>query len=220
MVENALLGRTSSELQQLFGDLYTKMAGSDSGAADKLFAQMMTSFNITLTELSKDKILLECIRLQRREIQVRLDLVDSALVALNRTRKSPQKSFAELQPIFVKIVKGLLSSYRHIRVETNKGARSVEITRIYIPPKLKYRETRRNTEKMAATKHVFAKLGRKHAAFLALYAHGSPIDEGLGRISYNDLRLLFTRVFGTPWLLQIGKIINLCERFLNAPTGV
>jgi hypothetical protein len=139
MVENALLERDAGELKNVFSEIHSKFIGSGRGASEELFEQMMKSFFVTLQELSQDRILLGAIRAHRSEMVARLERVDFALQQIQSKKSGKDHSFDTLRATLLKIAKGLQGLYRSIRVETNKGARSVDITRIYIPPKLKYR---------------------------------------------------------------------------------
>jgi hypothetical protein len=116
MVENALINRNSSELERIFCDLHVKVVGPDAGAPNALFQKMMKSFSITLTELCKDKILLEAFRLYQDDLGGRLDRVDLALVELQKTTGRKAGSFKTLQPTLIKVAKGLQAAYRSIRV--------------------------------------------------------------------------------------------------------
>jgi hypothetical protein len=121
MVENALIERHSPELKRIFLELHERIIGKGNGDAGALFDQMMHSFSVTMRELSKDRIILDAFRLHRSDLGTRLDRVDAALVTLTSSTRSENMPFAVLQPILLRLAKGLQSIYRSIRVETNKG---------------------------------------------------------------------------------------------------
>jgi hypothetical protein len=222
MVENALINRSSIELKRIFVDLHETIIGESKGEPDVLFDKMMLSFNITLKELSKDEVMFECVRLYGDEIRKRLDSVDSALGEINRTSRHAKVNFGELQANLLKFVKGLQSSNRYIRVETNKGARSVEITKIYIPPKLKYRDSKKNKQRVGAIAQVLDKYVRKVRANFTLEEQGSlERDEQVNRVTYNDLRLLFNRVvvLGDPGGGKSTLCQHLCHDLAKQAAG-
>jgi hypothetical protein len=191
MVENALIGRKSTELQRIFSQLHDQVIGSGKGAPGLLFERMMHSFSITLQELTKDRILLEAFRVHRTELEKRLDRVDLALIEL--TGKS-EPTFKALEATLLKIAKGLQSAYRSVRVETNKGARSVDITRIYIPPKLSYRDTKANSEKVTVATQIFKRTPQRGIVGSLFEPQDEHTPDKFTNITYSDLRLLFGRV--------------------------
>lgn len=192
--ENALIGRDSPELKRIFIDLHARIVGPGNGAGDLLFERMVGSFSVTLTELSKDRLLLEAFRLHRAELDARLDKMDLALVSLGKKERASGITFEVLQGVLLKIAKGLQGSYRSVRVETTKGARSVEITRIYIPPKLTYRDTKKNAAKVAKVARFLKKSGSGPVSLELFDAQEDNVPEPLTSITYQDLRLLFNRV--------------------------
>ena len=167
---------------------------NDGGAPEILFDKMMSSFRVTLDEISKDKVLLDAFRLYRRELGVRLDQVDLALVELSKTSSKAAFTFDDLKPTILKIAKGLQGAYRLIRVETNKGPRTVDISKIYIPSKLRYRETKSNAEKVTSITRVLGGGSKKSSGPELFSARHEVAQEHLVNITYSDLRLLFNRV--------------------------
>ena len=67
MVENALIGRDASELKRIFRNVHDQVIGAGKGSADLLFDRMMTSFEITMQEVTKDRVLLDAFRTHRHE---------------------------------------------------------------------------------------------------------------------------------------------------------
>jgi len=194
MVESALLKRDVLSNQMLFTDLHERIINSG-GNAEALFQRMMKSFTVTLEELCKDKILLEAVRLHRAELSSRIDRVDGMLSDLSKFLKKDKESLEDTQQTLLKIAKGLQSQYRTVRVETNKGPRSVEISRIYIPPKLSYRESQNSANRIASVLPLIARIPK--AAPKAVqhdFASEQEARDGLTRVTYGDLRLSFSRV--------------------------
>jgi hypothetical protein len=169
MVENALLDRSSQPTKAAFESIFVRAFG-DLSDAELLFNQMALSFSITLRELSKDGILVDALRLVSKDIGLRLDQVDRALSEMRVVEKKKRlPSLETLQPNLLKLAKGLQTIYKQIRVETNKGARQVDISRIYIPSKLRYRDTKKNTNLIASAHRILTKeegsSSRGHVAF-------------------------------------------------------
>jgi hypothetical protein len=193
MVENALVGRASPELKNLFIEVHGRIIGVGNGDPNLLYDRLATSFSVSLEELAKDRVLLEAFRLHRAELDERLDKIDVALVDLTDRKRGPSIPFDVLQSTLLKIARGLQGAYRSVRVETTKGARSVEINRIYIPPKLSYRDTKKNASKIAKVAKFLE--DRSHANKLQLFeTQDDSVHHSLARITYQDLRLLFNRV--------------------------
>jgi hypothetical protein len=95
MIENALLGRSSAEIERAFSDLHAKILGAE-GNAEELYQAIMNSFTVTVTELSKDRTILDAIRLNRVELQGRLTKIDAALQNIAHMTKKETVTFDEL----------------------------------------------------------------------------------------------------------------------------
>lgn len=213
MVEDALLDRRSPEVLGSFVGLHSRAFSKDQGDADDLYKKLMVSFTTTFRELSKDKIASDILKLVHRDISVRCDQIDQALELINKSRAGQRlTSLAELQPALLKIARGLQSVTKQIRVETNKGPRSVDISKIYIPPKLKHRDTKKNSEVLAkATSAIRPK--SKPAARSEPNEFDWRVDPRvLQTISYGDLRFSFSRVviLGDPGGGKSTICQNLC----------
>ena len=172
----------------------------------------MTSFSVTFREISKDKVTSEMLKLIHRDISTRCDQIDQALQLINENRTDRKQATLEtLHPALLKIARGLQSTTKQVRVETNKGPRSVDISKIYIPPKLRHRDTKRNTETLAKAAAVIRPKGK-------IVRHEGPETEWqidpsiLQSISYGDLKLSFSRVvvLGDPGGGKSTICQNLC----------
>ncbi|WP_201865301.1 NACHT domain-containing protein [Microvirga soli] len=194
MVESALLGRSAPAIENSFLELHASLMGESTSGED-LYAKMMRSFEVTLSELSKDRVLYNFLHSSRDELNGRLDGIEAALNALVSRASTRYDVSSEIaNSTLLKISRGLQSSYKTVRVETNKGPRLVEISRIYIPPKLRYRETQRNAERVTiATRGLDqSQVARR---VLPHTIQGSFWEEDhLEKIGYTDLRLQFRRV--------------------------
>jgi hypothetical protein len=213
MVEDALLDRRSPEVLASFVSLHSRAFSKGQGHADELYKKLMVSFTTSFRELSKDKMASDLLKLVHRDVSTRCDQIDQALELLNKSRSGQRlNTLAELQPALLKIARCLQSTTKQIRVETNKGPRSVDISKVYIPPKLKHRDTKKNSEFLAkATSAIRPK--NKHPARSDLLEFDWRIDpKVLQTISYGDLKLSFSRVviLGDPGGGKSTICQNLC----------
>ncbi|MBR0968897.1 NACHT domain-containing protein [Bradyrhizobium diazoefficiens] len=220
MVENALVDRKSEEVRKAFVLLHARVINPNEDDATSLYEKMMVSFTITFRELSKDKNTHAVLQLISRNVASRFDQVDSALQALNKQLPRVQHSSVQgMQPALLKLVRGLQAVTKQVRIETNKGARSVDISKIYIPPKLKYRDTAKNADLISnAVSVVRAKRQRLDASELVEWR----VDPtSLNTIGYGDLKLSFSRVviLGDPGGGKSTICQNLCFDLAKQAAG-
>jgi len=190
--ENALLNRKSVALRQQFAELFTQVTGDTSKKGELLFEQIETCFLASINELTKDRLLLDAVRVQSAELNDRLDRIEQAF-SRPRHKYSGGSNYEDLHPVILKIAKAQLNSYKHIRVETNRGAKLVDITKIYIPSKLRHRKVRHGKEWNQLLRNIFAHAPTARHAMLE-YAPTRNIEELIDIVSYSDLRLSFSRV--------------------------
>jgi hypothetical protein len=195
MVEDALLDRRSPEVLASFVNLHSRAFSKDQGDAVDLYQKLMVSFTTSFRELSKDKIASDILKLVHRDVSNRCDQIDQALELINKSRAGQRlTSLAELQPAFLKIARGLQSITKQIRVETNKGPRSVDISKIYIPPKLKHRDTKKNSEFLAKATSAIRPKNKPPTKSEPVEYDWRVDPKVLQTISYGDLKLSFSRV--------------------------
>jgi hypothetical protein len=213
MVEDALLDRKSEEIKASFMTLHLRAFPNKQEDATKLYERLMVSFTTTFRELSKDKVASDILRLVHRELSVRCTQIDQALELLNKNRPNQKlSSLAELQPVLLRIARGLQSITKQVRVETNKGPRSVDISKIYIPPKLKHRDTKKNAEALAKATSAIRPKGRHMKADGPDLLEWRVDPKILQTITYSDLKLSFSRVviLGDPGGGKSTICQNLC----------
>jgi hypothetical protein len=214
MVEDALLDRRSAEVQNSFVSFHSRAFPDNQEDAATLYRKLMLSFTTTFRELSKDKIASDILKLVHRDISARLNQIDQALELVNKSPLSQKPtSLRELQPALLKISRGLQSITKQVRVETNKGPRSVDISKIYIPPKLKHRATKKNSEALAKATSAI----RSKTRHLSSRSDGAELEwrvdpSILETITYSDLKLAFSRVviLGDPGGGKSTICQNLC----------
>jgi predicted NACHT family NTPase len=212
MVEDALLERSSHEVKAAFASLHARAFPDGEGSPEELFGKLTLSFSTTFREASKDKLTSDMLKMIFRELSVRGDQIDQALQLTNRhSKKKKESSLEHLRSALLKIARGLQSTTKQVRVETNKGPRSVDISKIYIPPKLRYRDTKRNAETLAKTSALVRPKGR------IITRDGAEAEwrvdpATLQSITYSDLKLSFSRVviLGDPGGGKSTICQNLC----------
>lgn len=222
LVEDAMLDRWSQNVRDSFFALHARAFSTEQGDPADLYTKLMTSFTTTFKELAKDKVTADILKLIHRDLIARCDQIDQALQVLNRSRPAGGlTSLEELRPSLIKIARGLQNMTKQIRVETNKGARSVDISKIYIPPKLSHRDTKKSTETL--TKAASAVRGRiRHQGRAEPTEPDWRIDpKVLQTISYSDLKLSFARIviLGDPGGGKSTICQNLCFDLAKQAAG-
>lgn len=215
--EAALLGHAPDCLFTSYENLFQRFFPEDPGKARPAFDAIFTSFRVTFAELSKDKVLFETITAFHSRISERLTQIEKALVA--NAKIEADDCFEALSPTIQKIIKGAQSAFKYVRVETNKGAREVDITRIYIPPKLTFRESPFSDGAIAKAIKVLTSsnelAGGGHSASTSKARsltehHKANLSQQLKITSYGELKATFRRivVLGDPG----GGKSTLCQR--------
>jgi GTPase SAR1 family protein len=148
MVENALVDRKSDDTKTIFLSMYHRFIVDPAGGED-LYDKMFAAFKVTLKELTKDSVLYDLIQSSHKDLIARLDRTDIALKAIAIDTSQRPESDLDLSSGLAKMARALQLSYKTVRVETNRGARDVEINRIYIPPKLRLRSSQANKRRIS-----------------------------------------------------------------------
>ncbi len=186
-----MLDRRSDALLQLFTQAHETIIGKDRGNPQALYDRMMTSFGVSFRELCNDKAIAEFIRIVHTNLGAKVEHLDQAIQALCCNQVNV--SFEQIRPVLPKLAKGLQSAYRNIRVETNRGPRQVEISKIYIPPKLRYRDTPLNAVRISAATRELPEVLQK--ALLSKSGPLAKLAEGqTSQLKYNELKQTFSRV--------------------------
>lgn len=214
MVEAALLKRPSPATNALFHELYYRFFLDTAPPPAELYDALYKSFSVTLRELSTDKIIYDLLSAIHSSISARFDRLENAVLQ-NSTPATA--TYDALAPSIQRISKALQQSFRMIRVETTKGARNVDITSIYIPPRLCFRPpTDRTDAVIGPTSHdIIARM----APTLASKADGlrqgnlTPTEHAtqeLSCFSFSEIKASFGRivVLGDPG----GGKSTLCQR--------
>lgn len=200
IVESAILGQQQCpELEKSFVILHSKTFENGEGDPKELFAKLQKSFAVTVSELTKDRVLFDAMQLHQKDMQIRFERLQEALATLNAAPRSGKSKLTpeQFSALLLKVARGLQNSYRTIRVETNKGARSVEITRMYVPSSLRYRDTPKNDLRLKAVEGLI-KTRLSESTVVLAGDDRARMDVGL--VTYPDLKLQFRRaaILGDP----------------------
>ena len=195
MVETALLGDNRDRVFPIFDRMHG-VAFDSNGDSKLLYDKLMSSFTITLQELSKDRVLFELVKAIGNDLRNRLDQIEDAVKTISLDPADwPSKTIDSLIPHFTKIAKALQQSYKTIRIETNKGPRDVDISKIYIPSKLSYRPNSATFSHITAlSKYVASEKLLQLSDRSGILASGEHVQAALSTLQYTELRLNFNRV--------------------------
>jgi hypothetical protein len=178
MAEAAILKRKSRNLEKLFIELHNRHLPVQGDQAEKLFSAISKSFSITISEMVSDKALGIVLETYHTDISERLSKIEYGITQLANTSYDENLTSAKIQDISLRISRSSVNQLRTMTIETNKGARSFDISSIYIPTKL----SRRSEDEVV--------LRRTRQGQSVLYRVRSNDSE----ISYSDLVNSFQRV--------------------------
>ena len=139
LAEEAALNKRTVGTKKAFLQLHESIIGVQSGDGEALYDRLTTAFEASLQLLAKDSGLAFLIRSMGGEIESRIQSVSDKLAALLQTF-AKEVSYEEIASTMQRVARALTSEFRNIRIETNRGAKLVELNRVYIPSKLRYRK--------------------------------------------------------------------------------
>jgi hypothetical protein len=201
MVQCALLEKDSQKVRTAFTELYARFLPPSKKECDAFYEGLMRAFAVIHREFSKDKTVFDLLRLQHSEISNRLASVESAI----KRSKDEVVSFEQLESTIQKIAKGAQAALKNVRIETHRGAQNVEIAKIYIAPKVQYR----NREALTKT---IRSVGLQDSTFSPSSSHliERRDQEPAFLIPYADMKASFRRIviLGDPG----GGKSTLCQR--------
>ena len=138
MIEEALLDARSETTKLAFIELY-HTTSEESSEAEELYSKISIAIGETARALLKDKSLAALINAGRKKIEQRLARIEDFLsVAELHARDDKGLDAKKIEDTLGKICKGLQIHYRTLRVETDSGAKPVDINKIYMPSRLRY----------------------------------------------------------------------------------
>lgn len=155
----ALVGRNSDAVRQAFIGLFVSQTNQSEQNAEALYRQISVSFGITSRFLLKDPVIADYIKASTGSILDSISRVENAVDHLCAAFKSKPDNevIADLVP---KIIRASINEFKVIRVETSQGRRDVEISKIYIAPRLTFRDQDKlNISRKAITDSIDAHHG-------------------------------------------------------------
>lgn len=140
MVEHSVIGTPIDnqfiETKNAFSKIYRSiMVNCTDHDDNKLFDKMIKSFDISIKNLCKDNNLAEIVTIMIKDLKNTIK-ENQNIEQKQDSILSPFENYDVLAGFFLKLSKVLNSQYRFIRVETNKGAKLIDLQRVYIPSKL------------------------------------------------------------------------------------
>jgi hypothetical protein len=135
LAEEAALAKKHPTSKSLFMQLHKELLPSEEANGEKLFEVVFKCFQTSLTEQVEDKSLSFLVRSLDGTINKRIDALKHTI----STKNAPPTTLtpAEYVENVRKIARGLQSLHKNVRVETNRGARMVDINRVFIPSKIR-----------------------------------------------------------------------------------
>lgn len=139
LFSDAMLGQRSLNVKNVFIELFKSETGQPARNATLLYDQIMASFEITSRLLTKDPALFDIVRISHESLSQDIQkLSDSVSSILNGIQKAP--SIVEKSEIIPKLLRSAVAEFKQIKVETSQGRKDIEISKIYISPRLSVRQ--------------------------------------------------------------------------------
>lgn len=140
MMSEAVLDRQSNAIRRSFLEMFRTETGQSEENGVALYGQITKSFAITAKHLMKDPIVADFIRVSTAHILQNLQRVEAVVHEICEAMKG--RPAEEILGDFVpKLVRAAVNEFRIIRVETSQGRKDVDINKIYIAPRLSFRES-------------------------------------------------------------------------------
>jgi energy-coupling factor transporter ATP-binding protein EcfA2 len=136
MLECTLASNDGSHLRSPFYQLFKKETGQPQENAELAFNQIYQSFKVSITYLSKDPILTQAVRYSIADLRNQIEVIkesNATLTTAIASAPTPQ----HLNDIIPKVIKSTISDTKYLRVETSQGRKEIDISKIYIPPRLR-----------------------------------------------------------------------------------
>ena len=150
MAEQASIGQSLQSTKNTFAKLYnTIFKEGNVPVSDDLYCRMSDVFKVSLKEMCSDPALALIVASLNENISSRLSGLEQALEQPKEI-SGPFASYDLLAGFLSKMTKILLGQYKTIRIETNKGAKLVDLQKVYIPSKVKYKSELLLAERLTA----------------------------------------------------------------------
>lgn len=139
LAEQALLKRANEYNWHTFHALHTSVFGAEAGEPEALYEQLNRAFGASLSSMIKDPALVILVRATLASLEKRLEHIDDKLSRGSALRSAPPK-YDDIKPTLTKLARSLVNMFKYVRVETNRGAKSTSLDKIFISSKLQARE--------------------------------------------------------------------------------
>lgn len=138
LFNEVIIGTRSPSLKKAFEALFIAETGQSKENADLLYQQVTKSFEISSACLSRDPVVARMLKSSHAALQASITSVESAIenIVSGIVGRPTDEAIAEILP---RILRSVTGDTRYIRVETSQGRKEVEISKIYISPRLRYR---------------------------------------------------------------------------------
>ncbi|WP_161956852.1 NACHT domain-containing protein [Sphingosinithalassobacter portus] len=138
MFNDALVGARSPAIKAAFVALFEREVDAQAGEALAIYNEVATSYEITTTQISKDPVLARIVKQSNQFIIDRIAEIESSIdsIRVGISRPIESKCLGEIIP---RLLRAMANDTRFIRVETSQGRKEVEVSKIYIAPKLSLR---------------------------------------------------------------------------------
>lgn len=187
IVEHALTGVNDAEVRKTFNDLHSIFFPGKPDDAKVLFSKLSIALRTSLQESFKDPagaFLLQSLASQLQANALRT----SANLHQHAQRKLDRPDFDSINTTIGRLSKALQGRFKAIRVETNRGSKNIDISKIFVPSKLRY--LRQPAFLTSALEDLPQKVGSSTEDYLDLQLATERLEE----ITYQDLRNSFHRV--------------------------
>jgi hypothetical protein len=149
MFNNSLVHSRNPSIKLAFLELFHSETGQSKDNGELLYNQIASSFEVSVSQLSKDPVMARMLRSSHQSLIDSITAVESALEHI-LYGMSGKPTHAEMSEIIPKILRSVAGDTKYIRVETSQGRKDIEINKIYISPRLKYRNPDRIKPVMAS----------------------------------------------------------------------
>lgn len=198
ITEEILLGYESEQSALAFQALYQQyFKGADSDGRE-LYNKIRSSFEITFMELKNDDVMVPALRALHSTITARLDSIAESYRANSQQLERINFNAVDDKDLLARISRGIKSKFYSLKIETTKGVRSVEISRLYVPARLLPRDHVIHTGRPNFSYRMKASYEstEDHASTLALF----PLSYDEKGIQYKDFKTSFRKavILGDP----------------------
>ncbi len=140
MMMESILDRPSEPIKRSFIEMFQVQTGQPSENGEALYNQMIKSFSITAKYMMKDPVVADFIRASSDHMVQNVQRVEAVVSDICEAIRG--KPAAEILVDFVpKLIRAAVNEFKVIRVETSQGRKEVDINKIYIAPRLSFRDS-------------------------------------------------------------------------------